>query len=93
MQLMLSEERSVTERLSRDLELEKRRAESIEHRAAQAASAASAASAGGHGSCGGENQMLLGSLHAFRVRCDGLSESLLGCEHRLRQMEVDVSRL
>ena len=92
MQVALAEERKVTERLSRNLELEKRRVESLEQRAKTAAAARKAApdDSGLPEELRLRDAQLSHSMERFRLQCEHLSSALEDCEGKLASFEIQV---
>ncbi len=99
MQVALAEERKVTEKLSRNLELEKRRVESMEQKLK---SSFRKSGGGGGGSAVAAVQhlpeevktrddQLASSMERYRLHCEGLSASLEECEGKLASFEIQVS--
>ena len=93
MQLALAEERKVTEKLSRNLELEKRRVESIEQKAKNFTRRSA-----GNGSVAQQlpddvryrDDQLTSSMEKYRHQCDNLCMSLEECEGKLASFEIQV---
>ena len=91
LQNALNEERKVTEKLSRNLELEKRRVESLEQRA----KSVNRKSAGtGTGSLPDEmrlrDELLATSMEKYRWHCEQLGTSLEECAEKLTSFEIQV---
>lgn len=92
LQMALSDERKVTEKLSRNLELEKRRSESLEQKA-KTANRRSGASVTGTVSVLPEevrqrDDILSNSMEKYRLHCERLSSSLEDCEKKLTGFEI-----
>ena len=89
MQMALAEERKVTEKLSRNLELEKRRSESLEQKVkgAHRRSAGSMSSSNDRSALPEEIRQradqLADSMEKFRIHCENLSSGLEECEQKL----------
>lgn len=97
MQIALGEERKVTEKLSRNLELEKRRVESLEQKAkgthrksVGSSGAGSAASAGLPDEMRHRDEQLASSMERYRMHCERLGFSLDECEKKLESFEIQV---
>ena len=92
MQVALAEERKVTEKLSRNLELEKRRVESIEQKAKNVTrrSAGNSSAVLPDGVLFRDDQ-LTSSMEKYRHQCENLCSSLEECEGKLASFEIQVS--
>ncbi len=99
MQVALAEERKVTEKLSRNLELEKRRVESMEQKLKNSfrrsgdksgAAAAAAAVQNLPDEIRGRDDQLSSSMEKYRLHCENLSASLEECEGKLASFEIQV---
>ena len=96
MQMALAEERKVTEKLSRNLELEKRRSESLEQKVkgAHRRSAGSMSSSNDRSALPEETRLradqLADSMENFRIHCENLSSGLEECEQKLAGFEIQV---
>ena len=97
MQMALAEERKVTEKLSRNLELEKRRSESLEQKVkgAHRRSAGSMSSNNDRSLLPEEirqrDDQLANSMENYRLHCENLGSSLEECEQKLAGFEIQVS--
>ena len=97
MQMALAEERKVTEKLSRNLELEKRRSESLEQKVkgAHRRSAGSMSSNNDRSLLPEEirqrDDQLAASMENYRLHCENLGCSLEECEQKLAGFEIQVS--
>eukprot|EP00096_Caligus_rogercresseyi_P000110 TRINITY_DN1030_c0_g1_i1.p1 TRINITY_DN1030_c0_g1~~TRINITY_DN1030_c0_g1_i1.p1 ORF type:complete len:444 (+),score=135.99 TRINITY_DN1030_c0_g1_i1:98-1429(+) len=85
MKIALNDERKVTEKLSRNLELEKRKVESLEQKAKASGSKKSQRSSGIHlpDEMKSRDDRLADSMEEYRIQCDNLSHSLRECEDKL----------
>lgn len=86
LQLALKEERKVTEKLSRNLELEKRRAESLEQRAKSLNRRSETSSLPDEMRL--RDELLATSMEKFRWQCEQLGQSLEECEEKLASFEI-----
>ena len=99
MQMALAEERKVTEKLSRNLELEKRRSESLEQKVkgANRRSAGSMSSSNDRTHVPEEirqrDDQLSISMENYRLHCENLGTSLEECELKLAGFEIQVRYL
>ena len=88
----LNEERKVTEKLSRNLELEKRRSESLEQKA-KSAFRRSGASSSSHGAIIPEeirsrDEQVMEKMERFQDHLDRMTQSLHECEQKLTGFEI-----
>ena len=94
--MALAEERKVTEKLSRNLELEKRRSESLEQKVkgANRRSAGSMSSSNDRTHVPEEirqrDDQLSISMENYRLHCENLGTSLEECELKLAGFEIQV---
>ena len=100
MQVALAEERKVTEKLSRNLELEKRRVESLEQKARGTHRKSTGSSGNGGGaqaSAAGpalpdamrmRDEQLASSMERYRMHLEDLGEALEECEKKLTGFEI-----
>ena len=97
--MALTEERKVTEKLSRNLELEKRRSESLEQKVkgAHRRSAGSMSSTNDRSFLPEEirqrDDQLANSMESYRIHCENLGTSLDECEQKLAGFEIQVCRV
>ena len=93
MQIALGEERKVTEKLSRNLELEKRRVESLEQKAKgtqRKSAGSSVCSSGLPDEMRLRDEQLASSMERYRIHCERLGSSLDECEKKLESFEIQV---
>ncbi len=86
LQVALSEERKVTERLSRSLELEKRKVESIEQKSRLPPETRQNLPE----DLMRRDEQLACSMERYRMQCDNLAASLEECEAKLASFEIQV---
>ncbi len=95
--IALSDERKVTEKLSRNLELEKRRSESLEQKAKSAFRRSGATSNSNAVFLPEElrqrDETVQTSMEKFRDQCDQLVNCLQECEEKLTGFEIQVQIL
>ena len=95
MQVALAEERKVTEKLSRNLELEKRRVESMEQKVKNTFRKSDQASSGSNqqhlpDEIRQRDDQLTDSMAKFRMQCENLAAGLEDCEGKLASFEIQV---
>jgi len=95
--IALSDERKVTEKLSRNLELEKRRSESLEQKAKNAFRKSTAGGAGGNSSNSAiflpeemryRDEQLMDKMEKYRDQVERVTISLQECEEKLTGFEI-----
>lgn len=103
MQMSLNEERKVTEKLSRSLELEKRRSESLEQKVKGTHRHSGGGSNGSGNHVGassalflpddvrGRDDLLASALDQYRKQCENMSASLEECEEKINGFEIQVA--
>ena len=95
LQIALSDERKVTEKISRNLELEKRRSESLEQKAKSAFKRSGGTSSSGAVFLPEElrqrDESVQISMESFREQCDQLVDCLQTCDEKLRGFEIHVN--